>query len=106
MQSVGRAAIVRPAPLRNDADVTAASVYSRALAKAAELVGGRAELARVLQVPLAEVERWMADEAKPTREVFLRVVDIILDETSAGGADDVSGTPPGRDAAGPNRYID
>jgi hypothetical protein len=81
------------------------SVYSRALAKAAELVGGRDRLAKVLQVPAAEIELWIAEGAKPPREVFLRVVDIILDETSAPAADD--GEPaPGRDAAGPNRYVD
>jgi hypothetical protein len=106
MQTVGRAAIVRPARLRNHSRVTAASVYSRALAKAAELLGGRAALARMLQVPIAEIEKWLADEAKPPREIFLRIVDIILDETSVGGADDSSEPPRGRDAAGPNRYVD
>jgi hypothetical protein len=105
MRIVGRSAIVHGAGLRNDSGVTAASVYSRALLKAAELLGGRAQLARILQVPSTEIDRWIADEAKPTREVFLRVVDIILDETAVGGADD-AGPPPGRDAAGPNRYID
>ena len=74
--------------------------------KAAELVGGRAELARALQVPLADVERWIVDESKPPRETFLRVVDIILDETGGGGADDTSGPPHGRGASGPTRYVD
>ena len=86
--------------------MTAASIYSRALAKAAELLGGRAQLAKMLQVALADVERWLADEAKPPRDVFLRIVDIILDETSAGSASDPSDPPHGRDAAGPNRYVD
>ena len=86
--------------------VTAASVYSRALLKAAELLGGRDALAKILQVPSAELERWIADEAKPPREMFLRVVDIILDETTPGGVDDTSGPPRGHDAAGPTRYID
>ena len=93
------------AALRNDAGVTS-SVYSRALMKAAELIGGRAELARVLQIPVAEVERWIAGDSKPPREIFLRVVDIILDETSSGGTDDATGPSHGRDAAGPNRYVD
>jgi hypothetical protein len=105
MQIVGRSAIVRAARLRNDSSVTASSVYSRALLKAAELLGGRVQLARVLQVPTAEIDRWIVDEAKPPREIFLRVVDIILDETAAGGTDDAS-PPPGRDAAGPTRYLD
>ena len=106
MRSVGRPAIVRLAPLRNDAHVTAASIYSRALLKAAELVGGRAELARMLQVPAPDIDRWIADESKAPREVFLRVVDIILDETAAGRADDASGPPPDREAAGPTRFLD
>jgi hypothetical protein len=94
MQIVGRPAIVRAARLRNDARVTAISVYSRALAKAAELLGGR-----------PDIEKWIGDDGKPPREIFLRVVDIILDETSAPGSDDTAEPPPGRDAAGPNRYV-
>jgi hypothetical protein len=97
---------VRRARFRKDSLVTDASVYSRALIKAAELLGGRAELARMLQVPGAEIDRWIADDAKPPREVFLRVVDIILDETSIGGADEPADPLPDRDAAGPNRYVD
>ena len=85
--------------------MTVASVYSRALLKAAELLGGRSELAKKLQVPIAELDSWIAEEAKPSREIFLRIVDIILDETSAGGADP-SEPPPERDASGPNRYVD
>lgn len=85
--------------------MTVPSVYSRALLKAAELLGGRAELARVLQIPQADVDQWIADEAKPTREMFLRIVDIILDET-CGGPDDTSESPRGRNAAGPSRHLD
>ena len=75
-----------------------ASVYSRAVRKAAEMLGGRAELARTLQVPLAEVEKWILGDRKPPRDLFLRVVDLII-EDSAGS--DASGEPPaGRDASG------
>ena len=77
-----------------------ASVYSRALLRAAELVGGRDKLARVLRVPLSELDKWIAGEAKPPREVFLRVVDLILDETGpANGATDAQDPTPPRDAA-------
>ena len=79
------------------------SIYNRAIAKAAELLGGRAELARVLEVALADVERWITTDEKPPREVLLRAVDIILDETAGSGSDD---TPRGRQAAGPSRYLD
>lgn len=90
--------------LRNDARVTD-SVYSRALRKAAELIGGREPLAKILQVSQAQIEVWIADEAKPPRETFLRIVDIILEET-ASGLDEPAEPPPGRDAAGPSRYLD
>lgn len=79
-----------------------ASVYSRALLRAAELLGGRDRLAQVMRVPRDDLDRWMSGGAKPPREVFLRVVDIILDETAA--ASDANDTPePPRDAAGPSR---
>jgi len=78
-----------------------ASVYSRALLRAAEL------LAKVLRLPKAELDSWIAGDAKPPREVFLQVVDLILDETGpAGGPDDATDPPP-HDAAGSSqRYRD
>jgi hypothetical protein len=83
----------------------AASVYSRALLKAAELCGGREKLCRILQLPKTDVDRWIADEAKPPRDIFLRVVDLILDET-APSQDRDREPPPPRDAAGANRRLD
>lgn len=84
-----------------------ASVYARAVQKAADLVGGRAKLARLLHVPAAEIDKWIADQAKPTREVFLRVVDLILDESGPAGDADPGEPPPSREAAGsPERFPD
>ena len=74
------------------------SVYSRAVRKAAEMAGGREELARTLQVPLADVEKWILGEKKPPREVFLRVVDLLIEDSA--GADSTGEPPVGRDAAG------
>jgi hypothetical protein len=80
----------------------AASVYSRAVQKAADLLGGRDRLAKVLLVPVTEIEKWIADEARPPREVFLRVVDIVLDEAAPSGASEPFDPAPPRDcAAGP-----
>lgn len=82
------------------------SVYSRAVRKAAELAGGREKLSRMLQVPVAEIEKWLADKGKPPREVFLRVVDLIIDD---GGIADASGSadaPPAKDAAAPSAWRD
>ena len=72
----------------------APSVYSRAVRKAAEQLGGREKLSRTLQVPLAEIEKWIADEAKPPREIFLRVVDLILDELPPADSSDPPSEPP------------
>ena len=75
--------------------------------RAAELLGGRDKLARVLRVPKDELDKWIAGDAKPPREAFLRVVDIILDETGAAGEPNDAPEPPPHDAAGSSqRYID
>jgi hypothetical protein len=84
-----------------------ASVYSRALLRAAELAGGRDRLSKILQVPRTDIDKWIADEAKPPREIFLRIVDLILDETGPAGEVGEKPEPPARDAAGGReRYLD
>ena len=75
----------------------AASVYSRAVQKAADLLGGRQRLAKVLRVPIDEIDSWIADKTRPPREVFLRVVDIVLDESGPAGAGESLEPPPARD---------
>ena len=71
------------------------------------MVRGREKLAKVLQVPALEIENWIADRAKPPREIFLRIVDLILDESSSGSDGDPQEPPPPRDAAGSSqRYLD
>lgn len=75
-----------------------ASVYSRAVRKAAEMAGGREALARTLQVPRAELEKWILGEKKPPRDVFLRVVDLLIEDSA--GSDSPGEPPAGRDAAG------
>ena len=78
------------------------SVYSRAVRKAAEMVGGRERLAAVLQVPAAEIETWILGEKKPPRDIFLRVVDLLIEDSAAG--DDAANDPPaGKEAAGEAR---
>ena len=87
----------------------AASVYSRTLQKAADLVGGRKKLARTLRAPMKDLEAWIADEAKPPLNVFLRAVDLIIDETGSAPAlrDADDDAPPPRDAAGsPRRHYE
>ena len=97
---------MRASQLRNHSDMTI-SVYSRALGRAAELLGGREKLAKVLQVPAADLDAWIADRAKPPRDIFLRVVDLILDETAQAGDGGTTEPPSPRDAAGSStRYLD
>lgn len=80
----------------------AASIYSRATQKAADLLGGRERLAKVLLVAPGDVDDWIADRARPPREVFLRVVDIVIDEGGAPpGASETADPAPPRDCADP-----
>jgi hypothetical protein len=87
----------------------ASSVYSRTLQKAADLLGGRKKLARVLRVPAKELDTWIADEAKPPLNVFLRVVDLLIDETGTtpeAAVSDPDEPPPPRDALGPRTHYE
>ena len=76
------------------------SVYSRTLQKAAEVAGGQKKLARLLRVPLAELEKWIGDKDEPPMAVFLKAVDLVLDDTTSPGAGSDPGEPPApRDCA-------
>jgi Putative antitoxin of bacterial toxin-antitoxin system, YdaS/YdaT len=104
---VAAAAIVRFAELRNhplivftQADEVATSVPIRALQKALELVGGRKTLAERLGVKAADIETWTAGKEAIPREIFLRVVDLLIDEiTPAGGCSESSEPPSSRSSA-------
>ena len=56
------------------------SVQARALHRAVAAVGGLAALARHLQVPDQHIREWMFDVGAPPNGVFLRVIDLLLDE--------------------------
>lgn len=75
------------------------SVHSRALQRAAELLGGREKLAHFLAVPLADITRWIAGTAKPPQPLFLRVVEFIIDETTPPESDAAGDTPQANDCA-------
>lgn len=80
----------------------AASVYSRTLQKAAELIGGQQKLCRYLHVPAADLQRWIDDRKVPPTGIFLRVVDLIIAETAppAGSTDPDEPSAPRDCAAG------
>lgn len=54
--------------------------YRAALARAAGLLGSARALSLRLRVPMADLTRWLAGEGKPPTDVFLRVVDILVEE--------------------------
>jgi CheY-like chemotaxis protein len=55
--------------------------YRAALARAAGLVGGARKLSDLLRVPMTDLTRWLAGEGRPTNDVFLRVVDILVEKS-------------------------
>ena len=59
----------------------AQKIYSRTFQKAAELCGGQRKLARTLRVPLADLEKWIAGGDTPPINIFLKAIDLVLDET-------------------------
>ena len=83
----------------------ASSVYSRTLQKAAELLGGRAKLARHLHVPEAELQKWIEDKGKPPVTVFLRAVDLVIDETPAPPTSEPAEPPAARDCSAGDSVI-
>lgn len=77
-----------------------AKVYSRTFLKAAELCGGQKKLARYLRVPLTDLEKWIAGGDAPPINVFLKAIDLVLDETPSPAAGSEPDDPPPRDCAG------
>jgi len=59
------------------------SVHSRAVRKAAELIGGRQALADRLDLARPDIDAWIADERRPALAELLRIVEVILDESEA-----------------------
>jgi len=56
-------------------------IYRVTVETAATLVGGAASLAHRLQVPIAEVERWLAGRDRPSTGTFLKIVDLVIEES-------------------------
>ncbi|HYG56431.1 MAG TPA: hypothetical protein VD965_14135 [Burkholderiales bacterium] len=84
----------RPIPVRQDPSQRApdcphappprASVYARTLNRACLIVGGIDVLAGRLQIPLADLRRWMTGAEQPPASVFEQCVEILLLYTSGG----------------------
>ena len=56
------------------------SVQARALHRASATLGGLPALARYLQVPDQHIREWMFDVGAPPNGLFLRVIDLLLEE--------------------------
>lgn len=77
----------------------ASSTYTRALKLAAELIGGQAKLRRHLRVPAADLQEWIEDRSVPPMAVFLRVVDLIIEETAPPAESNPVDPPTPRDCS-------
>jgi len=77
----------------------ASTVYSRTLRKAAELIGGRAKLCRHLRVPMSDLEQWIDDKAVPPMAIFLRAVDVVVEDTAVPGESGPGEPPAPRDCS-------
>lgn len=71
----------------------APSVYSRALQKAAELLGSYDGLARRLGVPAQTLQEWIDGKSLPPVPVFLSIVEFILEETPPPAGTEISEAP-------------
>ena len=63
-----------------------ATVYSRTLQRACEILGGPQPLAQQLRVKPGDLVRWIDGQTLPPMDVFLAAVDLVLlhAERSAG----------------------
>jgi hypothetical protein len=71
----------RPSPVATDcggAPASRATVYSRTLQRACEVLGGIRPLAAQLHVDPAELARWIDARGQPPLDVFLAAVDVVL----------------------------
>jgi hypothetical protein len=68
-------------------------IYSRALKRAAEILGGEGALCEVLKVPTYRLYAWLSGHETPPMGIFLKAVDVISstspvsDREHASGAD-------------------
>jgi hypothetical protein len=63
-------------------DVQSEDIYRATLIRAVGLVGGEALLARRLQVPMSHLADWLAGLDRPSMGTFLKVVDLVIEESA------------------------
>jgi hypothetical protein len=62
------------------------SVQARALHRAVSVIGGLHQLAGYLQVSDEYIREWMFDVGSPPNGVFLRVIELLLDQSCEAAA--------------------
>lgn len=55
--------------------------YRATLARAAQALGGAQALCKRLGIPVHEMTMWLEGKSTPPMHVFLRVIDILLDDS-------------------------
>jgi hypothetical protein len=55
--------------------------YRAALVRAAVALGGAIPLSRYMQVPMPDLTRWLAGDGRPPMGLFLKVIDLLLEES-------------------------
>jgi hypothetical protein len=70
------------------------SIYTLALARAAEVEGGAKALAKRLCMPAEAVQLWIDGRLPTPGSVFLKAVDILLERSLACLEEDAHWTPP------------
>lgn len=71
------------------------TVHSRALRRAAEILGGTRELRDYLRVPAEDLARWLRGEGTPPAGIFFRVVDLIVEGAQPSATAPSAPTPEG-----------
>ena len=56
--------------------------YARLLERASDILGGREQLRRYLDVTAVQLGLWMQGRAKPPDKVFLRIADLLSNRDS------------------------
>jgi hypothetical protein len=57
------------------------SVYTRVLKRAARILGGEDQLKAFLKVPATHLNIWLSGAVRPPTEIFLKVVDLVSQES-------------------------
>ena len=61
-------------------------LYARCTKRAAEVLGGYAELGAYLSISPVILRRWAQGQGAPPADVFLKIIDIVLSDGAPEGA--------------------